>query len=97
MSDVAQERTDDYLDGIDAAADWQPVEGDLTELVGPTFAAIIEANYQRRVKEHEAMVERHRRAVEEWQRRTKADEDWMKANGFWPVWPEDEDDSEVTQ
>ena len=90
MSDVAQERTDDYLDGIDAAADWQPVEGDLTELVGPTFAAIIEANYQRRLKEHEAMVERHRRAVEEWQRRTKADEDWMKANGFWPVWPEDE-------
>ena len=90
MSDVSQERTDDYLDGIDAAADWQPVEGDLTELVGPTFAAIIEANYQRRVKEHEAMVERHRRAVEEWQRRTKADEDWMKANGFWPVWPEDE-------
>ena len=92
MSDVAQERTDDYLDGIDAAADWQPVEGDLTELVGPTFAAIIEANYQRRLKEHEAMVERHRRAVEEWQRRTKADEDWMKANGFWPVWPEDEDE-----
>ena len=96
MSDVAQERTDDYLDGIDAAADWQPVSGDkLVELVGPTFAAIIEANYQRRLKEHEAMVERHRRAVEEWQRRTKADEDWMKANGFWPVWPEDED--EVTQ
>ena len=90
MSDVAQERTDDYLDGIDAAADWQPVEGDLTELVGPTSAAIIEADYQRRLKEHEAMVERHRRAVEEWQRRTKADEDWMKANGFWPVWPEDE-------
>ena len=90
MSDVAQERTDDYLDGIDAAADWQPVEGDLTELVGPTSAAIIEANYQRRLKEHEAMVERHRLATEEWQRREKADELWMKANGFWPVWPEDE-------
>lgn len=91
MSDVAQERTDDYLDGIDAAADWQPVSGDkLVELVGPTFAAIIEANYQRRLKEHEAMVERHRLATEEWQRREKADELWMKANGFWPVWPEDE-------
>ena len=89
---VNDERIAAHLDAQDAAADWQPVEGDLTELVGPTFAAIIEADYQRRRKDHEEMVERNRLATEEWQRREKADELWMRANGFWPVWPEDEDE-----
>jgi hypothetical protein len=49
---VNDDRIDAHLDGIDAAADWQPVSGDkLVELVGPTSAAIIEANYQRRRKD----------------------------------------------
>ncbi len=70
-------------------------DDDLTEIFGAQVAAGIEADYQRRRAAHDEMIERHRREFEEWQQREKADREWMKAAGFWPVWPEDEEDSEV--
>lgn len=92
IGDPAAERIDAHLDEQDAAADWQPVDADLVEIFGAQVAAGIEADYQRRRAAHDEMIERHRREFEEWQRREKADREWMKTAGFWPVWPEDEDE-----
>ena len=94
IGDPAAERIDEHLDEQDAAADWQPVDADLVEIFGAQVAAGIEADYQRRRAAHDEMIERHRREFEEWQRREEADVKWMKANGFWPVWPEDEEEEE---
>lgn len=95
IGDPAAERIDEHLDEQDAAADWQPVDADLVEIFGADVAAMLEADYQRRLAAVDALIERNRLAHEEWRQRMKADEEWMRAAGFWPDWPEDE--NEVTQ